>query len=516
SPTQQDIARNIAVGDPVGLEWTTECVSVHSQQIIEGDGGPFIRPDLRALPETIDDDHMTVTDIDLSNPSKVVITLSIPPALQAPWGVIAVYNTSGSSQAPAGTIYNRGSILYPLTFRQGPFFCNDPDMEFISVNLTAENGLWVDDGRVQRPLRIGFTAEVTPADANGNANGTKEVFQFEIEGHRGNRNFIGTTFTISPTFGGRFLISLYRDTMTLVKEDMPSWQLENRTGAPLFPWDGATTFWNVKGEFSDIVKWTHAYSLSVPPNISFGDVTTVHARVKQRRNQLPENTERKLNILALRQTAIWNGTSFTGSGGTDSGLNALFSILKDNRLGNLPNEQIDFPGIAAAFEAVDTAFGGLIANPATLFSHTFDNENSSLEDLIGAVAESCFVTVYRQGDIIKASTDIASQTSTVLFNHRNKIPGTETRAVRFGTEEEFDGIRVPYADDRDNQIKNYTIPAEGATSNPKTVEVTGIRLKSKAAMHAWRAYNEMLHRSDSVEFDAFEEALLSIVNDRIL
>src|SRR5690606_1680288 len=69
---------------------------------------------------------------------------------------------------------------------------------------------------------------------------------------------------------------------------------------------------------------------------------------------------------------------------------------------------------------------------------------------------------------------------------------------------------------RDNQIKNYTIPAEGATSNPKTVEVTGIRLKSKAAMHAWRAYNEMLHRSDSVEFDAFEEALLSIVNDRIL
>jgi hypothetical protein len=524
---QTDVSNKFRVGDRVGLEWSEETVSVHPRNIQEGDGGAGNRPDLRLMPETPDDDHYVITDIDTTDPSLVVIELTVPASVQAEWDKLIIYNSTGAfgvgpENIDPGEVYNLGSILYPLNHRQGPYFVNDPNMEFVVVNLTAPQGLWQDDGKTQvafgaagtDPGGVEIVIELTPADAFGVASGAKETFPVTLSGSSTSRDFIGETFIVTPTFGGRFLIACYRNTITVNRHNSQSWETYNRQfPPPLEPWDGVTDSKQFTGNCQDEVRWTHAYSMSEVPNISFGGITTVHAKVVQRKNQRPNEVDRRLNMIVNRVIPEWNGTELGPADATREGRDALFSILQLTHLGNIPDEQIDFQSIADARTAVVDAIGDI---NAVRFDHTFDGNNTSLEDMLSAVGESCFMSLYREGDVIKATPNVSTQSSTLLFNHRNKIPGSETRSVLFGTDEDYDGVTIEYHDDTDERIKSYTIPTEGAALNPKKIELAGIHIRKKAIIHAWRAYNELLFKNTYVEFDALEEALIGIVNDRIM
>lgn len=511
------------IGTKFGMEWTVQSVTVAPVALTTGSGGIGNVPDLRLMPDTPDDICYTVTGVSVTA-TDVILTISVPVSKQAEWSKLIAYNPSGTTGVgfevlAAGEIYNTGCILYPLTYRLGPYFVDDEGMEFVKLNFVADKGLYTSDGRTQSSQFRDIVVEITPASSTGTATGAKEVFSFDtangprITGSPLSRDFIGLTFNFFPSFTGRFLISVYNQTNTLNRHSSWSWQSYNRTHAPLKPWDGATDSASFKGEVQDEIHWTHGYSMSTVPNISFGGVTTVQAKVVQRKNQRPSEVDRKLNMIVTRKLAAWNGTILTGFAANQTGRDALFQLLKDFNIGNIPDAQIDFAQIAAAFLAVTNAFGDA---RATNFDHTFDSDNLSLEDLIAAICDSCFLQAYRESNVVKASPDISSQSSTLLFNHRNKVPNSETRSVSFATEENYDGVKVQYADDTDGRIKNFVIPTEGATTKTKQLAPAGTRTKAKAVMHAWRAFNELQYKNTYVEFDSCEEAALTLVNDRII
>lgn len=530
---QEYITRYLAVGDKIGLVFRTAGVSSSATSLVEGAGGSGLRPDLELLPDTPDYHHYEITDIDdTTSALSVTLTVSVPSVIQSEWEKIATYNPG------AEVVYNNATIVYSLNYRQGPFFCNDPSMEEVHLNFVAERGLWVDDGRTQRPYGsshvpsqfpgVELIIELTPADEFGVASGMTEQHSVTMHGSANRRDLIGITAKITPSFTGRFLVAVYRNTLEYFRRDssvfyVPNGSEDNWTGSALSAFGAAFSYFTVKHSHEDEIRWTHAYGMSearyegqLTPLVTLGQVTTVHSRIVQMRSQRsPAGYEKNLNMIVTRNIGLWDGSTYDTSPllPVRDGASVLFSVLKDPAIGGLSDSNIDFQTIGDAFAAVQNSFGSA---EVIQFDHTFDAESISLEDMIAAIGDSCFVTIYRQGDVIKATPDISSQDATILFNHRNKKPGSETRSVSFGTEENYDGVEIEYTTNSDEQILTYTIPAIGIPRNPRKIRVAGVRSAKKAAFHAWRAYNRLLYQNTVVEFDSWEEGALAIVRDRVL
>lgn len=533
---------------PIGVDLTYRgAVSVDSVDLVLGAGGDANIPDLHLLPDTSDDDNYEVTAV-VSGGFTVEYTITVPASKQAEWAKIAAFNPAGvGGDAPAGTMYNRSCCVYVLNYRLGPFFCNDPTMEQVHLNFIAEKGLWVDDGTRQRaygapkvpitaPGGIQLIIELTPADENGTASGAKEIHDVFMVGSRTKRDFIGQTVVITPSFTGRFLVAVYRNTPQYWRTTPRSYY-ESRDGRTEENWREGPINISVDtpaylptpkavmlASFADEIKWTHCYGMSEPkyypfvdPVDDFGNVTIVHSKTAQVKFAgTSKEVVKNLNMIVNRIGFTWNGSAFTDTGSIVlNGRDVAFNVIKDQYLGAIgDDDQIDTDSIVNAFAEVGDAFGD---PEATNFSHTFDSEQTSLEDFLAAIGDSCFVNFYRQGDVIKAVADVSRVNSTLLFNHRNKLPGSETRGIEFGTEEEFDGVEVEYSDNNDNQIKAYVAPLGILPPrNAQKVRVAGVRTKGKAAMQAWRMAYRLLHQKMTTEFDACEEAALALVTDKVL
>lgn len=106
--------------------------------------------------------------------------------------------------------------------------------------------------------------------------------------------------------------------------------------------------------------------------------------------------------------------------------------------------------------------------------------------------------------------------SALLFNHRNKIPGSETRTLSFGYANDEDGVEFEYVSPEDDALVTLRIPEDGSAVNPRKIESIGVRNNVQAHMHAWRAWMRSLYQRLSVEFKATMEADILIPGRRVL
>jgi hypothetical protein len=471
------------------------------------------------------------------------LTVAVPPAKQGEWAAIATWLIG-----PSNVLFNVSVLLTPIqkasgnfVNEHGAFFIDDPDMTSIVCNFVAERGLFMDDGKNAAALNPKIAVFVAPADENGVAIGAFQRFEFAMSGSATDTSTRALTATIDAAAGlaitGRSLISV-------IREDFGLWRVEDQgqgklpiqlsTGFPgrnaLVPVGGAypPSIWNPaatptsgpnaaiyrprKGTVEDQVRWTHCYSLSDPGVPAFGDTTLVMTKTVASKAANVRN-ERKLSITATRMIGFWNGTTFAGPIVANRlAQDIFFQILKDPLLGGVPNAQIDFPGIAAAFQEVGAYFGDF---EMARFDGCFDSENETLEDMLDKVARSCFCVAYREGHVIKVKPDIATDNAVVLFNHRNMIDKSETRVATFGPEADWNGARIDYQDIKQNTVKSLTVPTTNATK-PRELSVAGIQNAVKAGVHAWRGYNRILFKRMDTEFQAAAEASLAVIHDKIM
>lgn len=198
---------------------------------------------------------------------------------------------------------------------------------------------------------------------------------------------------------------------------------------------------------------------------------------------------------------------------TNNADDIIRAVCLDKYIGNRNESELDYSSIYGAIAEVRSYFG---SNKAAEFCYTFDSNNLSFEETVKLIADSVFCTAYRRGNIIKLSFEKETQDSTLLFNHRNKLPGSETRTIRFGTQENYDGIQYQYIDPDDDAVVTYYIPEDRSAVNPKEIESLGIRNRLQAYFQAWRAWNKIRYQNVITEFTATAEADLLVRNDRIL
>lgn len=406
---------------------------------------------------------------DVLSVSSDVIRLSNPAAVNANWGTIAT------------TDYVSPLLLTSGDKWIGPFTIDSNNVNQVFANFVAMNGLYKDDGTNQTRFDVTVELEVTPIDENDLPRGVAELFQATIEGSSTIRSTRAVSLKAGPTLPGKYKVRARRVT----------------------PAD--TTF---KGTVVDEIKWRDVYAVAPVSNTDFGNVTTVQS-VTYATNGALALKDRKLNMLVTRKIDDGYGALVA----TNNAADILRAVCFDPFIGNRTVSEIDVLNFTDTVNSVIDYFGTAIAGE---FNYTFDSDNLSFEEIVSTIADAVFCKAYRRGNVIRLSFERETPDSVLLFNHRNKLPGTEARTVNFGNNNDNDGVEYQYIDpDDDAQVTLY-LPADRSAINPKKVESVGIRNKLQAYFHAWRVWNKIRFANQTVEFEATQEADLIIPQDRIL
>lgn len=229
--------------------------------------------------------------------------------------------------------------------------------------------------------------------------------------------------------------------------------------------------------------------------------------------------ERKLNCLVTRKLKVDGTGALVAT--RDAG-QAIINMALDEHEGRRSTTEIDTDQILAEILKISTYFNSTIP---TEFNYTFDDSNVSFEEAVGMVASAVFCESYRFGNKLRIRFEQPQVSSVLLFNHRNKVIGSEKRTYKFGIDKDYDGIKLEYTSPDDDERVNYylsydastdTVTEDDSATNPLEITTSGIRSHAVAKIRAWREWNKLRYHTVSCEFTGLDESHLLIRNDRIL
>lgn len=424
---------------------------------------------------------------DVLDVAQFTITLADPEDVNADWLVVAGL-TDGATPFLSPTVATVGPKWV------GPFILDQPTTTHIIANFVAYNGLYKDDGQNQTSTSVDIELEITPVEADGTVvSGMSAITRtVTIQGSAQTRSARAATLTTAPS------VEVY------------GWPSRYSVRARRT----SDTDFDFAGTVVDEVKWRDVYSAFITPEPHFGNVTTVHAVTIATAGALSVK-DRKLNMLVTRclPQYVGDGAFTSGLFPTKSAADILSFVCLDPNIGNRLPDECDFDNFYATVADVIAYFG---IPEVGEFSYTFDSDNLSFEETATLIANAVFCTPYRTGSLIRLSFEQSTEDSTLLFNHRNKLPGSEKRTVRFGTLKDSDGVAYTYVDPLDDSLITFHIPEDQSAANPERIESVGIRTHEQAHLHAWRIWNRIRYQNVGVEFIATQEADMLVLNDRIL
>lgn len=405
------------------------------------------------------------------------ITLSNPDVENPDWD-----NLDGS------TAYSNASISTSGMRWVGPFTVDLPGLNQLLLNFTALAGLYrITKKNKQLAETVGIQIELTPVDEDDNPIGPAEYFATSMTGSAEDKDSIGVTYRATPSFTGRCQVRVRRTTST-----DPDYE----------------------GTIVDEIKWRDAYGLAPVDLDHFGNVTTVHTRTYAT-SGATSIKERKLNALVTRKIPLrLDGTNFTPDLHATNRIDEIIAcVSRDNHIGNRGNSELDFDNIYDVVAEVEAHFN---SEEAVEFGYTFDDDNTSFEETITAIAAVAFCRPYRQGAVIRLAFERARDSAVLLFNHRNILPRTQERAVSFGVIDDHDGVELEWREWEDGAPLTYNIPSDRSAVAPRKLEVIGVIHENQAFWHAWRAWNKLQWQSVALEQECTQEAALVLPSDRII
>ena len=367
----------------------------------------------------------------------------------------------------------------------GPFVLDTNTMDQVIANFVGTQGMYKDDGTTQIAADVDVQLGCTPCNAAGDPTGPEQYFTGTIFGSATEKTQCATTIFAHLITLGRVSVRAQR----ITAKDL-----------------------DFEGQVSDEVRWRDVYAVTPVEELDFGNVTTVQTVTRGTEGALAVS-ERQINMLVTRCLPLRiSGSTFdTVSTPTKDIATILSYVCKESKLGNRAVYEIDFDSIYDTVEEVIVYFDIPLISE---FNYTFDSANVSFEEMVALIADAAFCRMYRQGSVLKLFFEKATQDSKLLFNHRNKVPGTEVRTVTFGPEN--DGIEYQYVSPEDDSIETFYLPIDRSAIRPKNVESIGIRSLKSATLHAWRLHQKLIYKNTTVEFDALQESAILVLGNRVL
>lgn len=366
----------------------------------------------------------------------------------------------------------------------GPFVLNDPDLTGLISNFVALDGLYKTNGTESLPFPVTIQIGVTAVDASGATTGSETTTDFTLPAS--GVDLSQKALSAISSISGRVSVRVKRTT------------------------DSDYTY---QGTVADTVQWRDLYGTTPVSQDDFGNVTTIQTATRVTPASLGIK-ERKINLICTRKVPVrTHGATFGGLTATKKADAILCAIALDEYIGNRVAAELDVDNIYDTVAAIVDYFG---IDEAAEFSYTFDNNQMSYEETVLTIATSIFCTAYREGNVLKLAFEKETDDSLLLFNHRNIIPDSETRNVRFGLLDGADGVEYTYVNPDDETVATIYIPSDQSAIKPQTIESVGVRSEKQAYLQAYRAYNKLLYQNTNTEFTGTRETDVIIPSNRIL
>lgn len=266
------------------------------------------------------------------------------------------------------------------------------------------------------------------------------------------------------------------------------------------------------------------------------DVTVVYTSQKAT-NDVLLSRERQLRLKVLRLCRLAGFNTWYDSRFASVSINHM---LYDAYIGNLSrttnttdlevadyyfDNSVDKQQIMSEVGKVINNFG---FQAAAHFSHTFDDENISAEDMVQLACEAVFCSTRRINGKIGINFESPVIAPVAIFNSHNIIPDTFEKGETFGFQKDVDGVEVRYKDPKNDEERVLRYPSDEVKAangteadiveggfNLQKVLLTGVRDKRQAYMHLMRRYNKLRYGNRQVEFVGADESNIVTINDRI-
>ncbi|QIC69827.1 host specificity factor TipJ family phage tail protein [Acinetobacter indicus] len=262
----------------------------------------------------------------------------------------------------------------------------------------------------------------------------------------------------------------------------------------------------------DELKLKSVYACSYLKKLVYPDVTLVRSRTVATDGALSVK-ERQWNCIGTQKLYSYaSGARSASKQPTNDFADIVTAITLDPLIGRRTLNDIDVQGLYATSQEIKNYFGTPLA---AHFNYTFDQGSQSFEEALAQIASCVGSNARREGSQIYFQFEKENPNSSILFNHRNKRPFSETRSEKYGVDRDHDGVEVTWIDPADGWVESIIRLPNEFINNPKKLELAGVTNKYQAHFLAHRAWNKIQYQREMVKFTAYGEADLVSLNDRI-
>lgn len=262
----------------------------------------------------------------------------------------------------------------------------------------------------------------------------------------------------------------------------------------------------------DELKLKSVYACSYLKKLVYPKVTMVRSETVATDGALSVK-ERQWNCIATQKLYSYaSGERSLSKQPTSDFADIVTHITLDPLIGRRELSDLDVQGIYATSQEIKNYFGTPLA---AHFNYTFDQGSQSFEEALAQIASCVGSNARREGSQIYFQFEKENPNSSILFNHRNKRPFTETRSEKYGVDRDHDGVEVTWIDPADGWVESIIRLPDEFIINPKKLELSGVTNKYQAHFLAHRAWNKIQYQREMVKFTAYGEADLVSLNDRI-
>lgn len=260
------------------------------------------------------------------------------------------------------------------------------------------------------------------------------------------------------------------------------------------------------------LKLKSVYACSYLKKLVYPDVTLVRSQTVATDGALSVK-ERQWNCIGTQKLYSYaSGERSLSKQPTSDFADIVTHITLDPLIGRRELADLDVQGIYATSQEIENYFGTPLA---AHFNYTFDQGSQSFEEALAQIASCVGSNARREGSQIYFQFEKENPNSSILFNHRNKQPFSETRSEKYGVDRDHDGVEVTWIDPADGWVESIIRLPDEFITNPKKLELSGVTNKYQAHFLAHRAWNKIQYQREMVKFTAYGEADLVSLNDRI-
>ncbi|WP_180031639.1 host specificity factor TipJ family phage tail protein [Acinetobacter sp. YH12245] len=408
----------------------------------------------------------------ISSVSANDITLVNPASVNPDWLLL-----SSLTQQQIADMLGR-SITFKGTSENfiGWYYAGNKDTEGMMLNFLAANGIYEGGKAKQVAIEVHYQ-QVVDGVPTGQIYKTGLVMQ----GKANNRDQVGATVREALPFTGQFRFRAKRIN-------------DNGSSANLI----------------DDVVFESAYSFYETKKLTYEHDTTI--RLKRLAIGSGTNAS-ELNLPVTRKLYSYrSGTRSAERIPTSNFADIVINMAIDPLIGRFDISEVDVDSLYDASDEIKAYFG---TSKACEFNYTFDNKESSYQEIAFAVAEAVFCTARQENGKHFFTFEKETPNSLILFNHRNIKPESPNKTRLFGMQEEYEGIEFKWRDEDDDYAEAVIKLPHDGLSNYKTIESNGVTNAVQAHLLAHRAWNKLRFNRKNIEFTAYGEADLVTRNDRI-